>query len=338
MQLTDTLDRERPEYPKHIYSFSGLYSVRRSGTIEITAGRIAPQPEFYASREGLPAVLLFRSNNRGGYRKVRMLVKEVVAKAFIENQYPLRYNHVITKDNNELNVCADNLEWVDYRAWRSAMALSPEYCRNAHRTRPKPTGWKDGKRTLPDGRTLKRNRLSSPVVQYKAQPTATSVRAGERIRIFPSISAAAKATGCSAGGIRHCCEFWYLSDGMGLAHLDIKGYGRVTNPEDLPSCSRVACSPKRQFVFKWAGMKDGRINPVCVVLDYEQHFFYASIADAAKYLYGNYGTAKEMAGLLYGVAAASPMYDDPSSKAHDPAINPWPTALTRLGRVNVFYI
>jgi len=204
--------------------------------------------------------------------------------------------------------------------------------------RPSPTGWVNSSRRLPDGRVIRRDCRSSYVSQYKAKPTATSVKAGELIRIYSSESVAAKATGCSQGGIHHCCEFWYLEDGAGTTSLDIKGWGNVTCPDELPARSRVACSPSRQYVFKWTGLRDGRLHPVCVVLDYEQHFFYPSIKKASHDLYMVYDTPDELASRLSATAAASPMYDDPSSKAHDPDINPWPTALTRLGRVNVFYI
>ena len=322
------------QYPKSIYSFNGLYTVRPNGRIDVAEGRTPPLPEFYISREGLPAVILSRPTIRGKYRKVRILVKEVVARAFVQNDDPLHLRRVRVLDGNEQNTAAHNLEWVDPRKCPNTSTITT---RSKHK-QPSPTGWSNCSRRLPDGRMLKRHALSIPVSVYKIKPVGKDVKAGQLLRIYPSASAAAKGTGCSQGGVHHCCEYWFLMDGMGTTSLDIKGWGTVTEPENLPSKTRVACSPTKQYIFKWVGFKDRRLHPVAVVLDFEQQRFYPSVATAAKAIHHVYDSPEECAKLLSAVAAASPMYDDPSAAIHPHTTNPWPDVLTCVGRVNVFYI
>lgn len=332
---TQTPAPDTQAYPKNIYSFNGLYTVLPNGIIDIAAGRMPPPPEFYLSREGVPAVMLSRPTTRGKYRKVRLLVKEVVAKAFVPNEDPLHLRRVRVLDRDEHNLAAHNLEWIDPRKDTNPSSI---FLTRSRPKQPSPTGWTANSRRLPDGRMYKRNARSYPVAVYKAVPVARTVKAGAMLRIYPSSTAAAKATNCSTGGIHHCCEYWHLMDGMGTTSLEIKGYGTVVDPCDLPTKSRVACSPTKQYVFKWVGFKDKRLHPVAVVIDYEQQRFYPSVAAAARALHHVYDTPDECARILSAVAAASPMYDDPSAAIHPHTTNPWPDALTCLGRVNVFYI
>lgn len=317
------------DYPKHIPSFDRLYTVRPSGKIEIAEGRIAPPPEFSTSKEGLPVVTLGRPTHRGKYRSVKFLVKEVVARAFVPNPNPSRYKRVRVRDKDEHNLSYLNLEWIDvaeYRAERLSQAS----------TSTSPSGWHGNTRRLPDGTLYKRDMRSVPIRRFKAVPTSRSVKPGALERIYPSLSAAAKDTGCSAGGIFHCCNYWLLEDGMGSTEIDVPGHGRCTSPEELPRQARVAASRDGRFwVFKWSGWRNRHLHPIAITTDGREVHYFESVAQAAKHIYTAYDTPEKMARELSSAAARSPMWDDPSALA---SLEDWPSVTTRLGRVGVFYI
>ncbi len=330
------------DYPKNICSFNGLYTVTRKGVIDVNPSRTPPLPEFYSSREGEPCVTLHRPTTRGKYRRVRLLVKNVVADAFVENPQPFKLKRVRAIDGDETNVCADNLEWVPSRSARDPLAKRTA----APDARRKPTGWTSNTRILPDGSVFKRNRLSYPVAQYKCVPHGNGVKAGKLLRIYPSLTVAATLTGCSAGGIKHCCDYWYLQDGMGLTYVDIARHGRCTSPDDLPFKTLVACADGfKQWVFKWSGVRDRRLHPVAIVFDHlddptwsnSTTEFYACVADAAKRLRTCYETSAQLAASLSSAAARSPMYPV-TSPPTVPDIEAYPTVLTARGRAWVFYI
>lgn len=330
------------DYPKNIYSFNGLYTVTRKGVIDIDPTRTPPLPEFYVNKQGERCVTLHRPSPRGKYRRVRLLIKNVVADAFVENPQPfkLRKVRVINGDESDLN--ADNLEWVPSRSAREQHTAD-----KCPKSKPKsPTGWTAHTRILPDGSVFKRNRLSRAVCQYKCIPHGEGVKAGKLLRIYPSISVASQLTACSTGGLKQCCDFWLLFDGMGTTSVEIKGYGKCVNPEDLPARPLVACTRQgRQFVFKYSGLADPRKHPVAIVFDHlddpswpdSTTEFYQSVADAAKCLRTPYETSAQLAASLSSAAARSPMYPVTSP----PTIttpDAWPTVLTVRGRAWVFYI
>lgn len=334
------------DYPKNIYSFNGLYTVTRKGVIDIDPTRTPPLPEFHVNKQGERCVTLHRLSPRGKYRRVRLLVKNVVADAFVENPQPFKLRRVHPLNGDETDLHADNLEWVPSRSAREQHTSDPRSAKNSASQPKAPTGWTSHTRILPDGSVFRRNRLSRAVCQYKCIPHGNGVKAGKLLRIYPSLAVASQLTTCSTGGLKQCCDFWLLFDGMGTTSVNLKGYGTCVNPEDLPARPLVACTRQgRQFVFKYSGLADPRRHPVAIVFDplddpmwgNSTTEFYQSVADASHALRTCYETSAQLAASLSSAAARSPMYPI-TSPPIIPTPDSWPTVLTARGRAWVFYI
>lgn len=158
---------------KPVCGYEGMYEVS-------DAGRVRSVERCVVCKNGTTKRLSGRaiaaSTDRNGYLSVllskegnqrRLLVHRMVALAFIPN--PNKYAEINHKDECKANNSVANLEWCD-------------------------RSYNNGYGTLP---LRKQKRFGKPVRQ---------ILNGETVAIYPSASAAARATGGTQGGISGCCR------------------------------------------------------------------------------------------------------------------------------------